>query len=148
MVGSGNGKSAPAVAESPAPQVAQTTTPSSQPQPAEEQPAEEEKTTTEPQTPENEATPIWEKYNDMDPRTKSGYYYITGLDRTEKAKAGDTSARISRRVFGAVELACYIEVFNGIDGRTVLEEGTEVKIPKIEPKKTVKKRLEQQNNQQ
>lgn len=95
-----------------------------------------------------DATPIWEKYNDMDPRTRNGYYYITGLDRTESAKAGDTSARISRRVFGAAELACYIEVFNGIDGSTVLEEGTEVKIPKIEPKKSVRKRLEKQNNQQ
>ena len=41
-----------------------------------------------------------------------------------------------------------IEVFNGIDGRTVLEEGTEVKIPKIEPKKNVRKRIQQQNNQQ
>ena len=95
-----------------------------------------------------DAMPIWEKYNDMDPRTRNGYYYITGLDRTESAKAGDTSARISRRVFGAAELACYIEVFNGIDGSTVLEEGTEVKIPKIEPKKSVRKRLEKQNNQQ
>ena len=97
---------------------------------------------------EDASTPIWEKYNDMDSRTRSGYYYITGLDRIEKAKAGDTSVRISRRVFGAAELACYIEVFNGIDGSTVLEEGTEVKIPVIEPKKTVRKRLEQQNNQQ
>ena len=103
-----------------------------------------------PQTAEAEATdtPIWEKYDGMDPRTHNGYYYITGLDRIEKAKAGDNTARISRRVFGAQELACYIEVFNGIDGKTVLEEGTEVKIPKIESKKSVKKRLAQQNNQQ
>ena len=102
----------------------------------------------EPQTEEDTSIPIWEKYDGMDPRTKSGYYYITGLDRIEKAKAGDNSARISRRVFGAAELACYIEVFNGIDGRTVLEEGAEVRIPKIESKKNVKKRLEQHNNQQ
>ena len=42
----------------------------------------------------------------------------------------------------------YIEVFNGFDGQTILEEGTEVRIPKVEPKKTVRKRLQQQQNNQ
>ena len=102
----------------------------------------------EPQVAEDESTPIWEKYDGMDTRTRTGYYYITGLDKVIKAKAGDTSTRIARRVFGAAELCCYIEVFNGINGSTVLDEDTEVKIPKIESKKAVKKRLEQQNNQQ
>lgn len=141
----GNSTSAPS--ENVTPQVEQTVPQNEQPQVAEEQTTTAE-TETEPQEVEDDATPIWEKYNDMDPRTSSGYYYITGLDRTETAKAGDNSARLARRYFGAAELACYIEVFNGIDGRTVLEEGTEVKIPKIEPKKNVRKRIQQQNNQQ
>ncbi len=128
-------------------QVEQTAPQNEQPQVAEEQTTTVE-TEAEPQEVEDSATPIWEKYDDMDPRTRNGYYYITGLDRTETAKAGDNSARLARRYFGAAEMACYIEVFNGIDGRTVLEEGTEVKIPKIEPKKNVRKRLQQQNNQQ
>lgn len=141
----GNSTSSPP--ENVTPQVEQTVPQNEQPQVAEEQTTTAE-TETEPQEVEDDTTPIWEKYNDMDPRTSSGYYYITGLDRTETAKAGDNSARLARRYFGAAELACYIEVFNGIDGRTVLEEGTEVKIPKIEPKKNVRKRIQQQNNQQ
>ncbi len=84
----------------------------------------------------------------MDARLRNGFYYITGLDRMEKVKAGDNVARISKRVFGAVELACYIEVFNGIDARTELVPDTEIKIPKIESKKRVRQRLQQQNNQQ
>ena len=91
--------------------------------------------------------PIWEKYNAMDARLRNGFYYITGLDRMEKVKAGDNVARISKRVFGAVELACYIEVFNGIDARTELVPDTEIKIPKIESKKHLRRRLQQQNNQ-
>ncbi len=160
LVGGGIGyfighNSGNAVVEEPQPQLAQATTQST-PQTVEEQPAVEEKTETEtqtevdtqPQVEEDSATPIWEKYDAMDTRTRTGYYYITGLDHVIKAKVGDNSTRIARRVFGAAELACYIEVFNDINGSTVLEEDTEVKIPKIESKKAVKKRLEQQNNQQ
>lgn len=146
LLGHENGNSTSVPSENATPQVAAQTVPQEQPQ-AEEQTTTEE-TETEPQEAEDDTTPIWEKYNDMDPRTRDGYYFITGLDRTEKAKAGDTSARIARRYFGAAELACYIEVFNGIDGRTVLEEDAEIKIPIIEPKKNVRKRLKQQNNQQ
>ena len=145
MLGHG---SADATTEELQPQVAQTVSQNDQPQATEEETATEEEQLAEPQAEEESDVPIWEKYNDLDPRTRNGYYYITGLDRIEIAKANDNSSRIARRVFGAAELACYIEVFNGIDGRTVLEEGTEVKIPVIEPKKNVKKRLEQQNNQQ
>lgn len=93
--------------------------------------------------------PEWERYNDMDARTRNGYYYIMGLDRMEKVREGDNTQRISSRVFGAAEMACYIEVFNGITASTELEPGTEIKIPKVETKKSVKRRLqqEQQNNQ-
>ena len=89
--------------------------------------------------------PEWEKYNDMDPRTRNGYYYIMGLDRIEKAREGDNSRRIAKRVFGAVEMACYIEVYNGIDGSTVLEKDAEIRVPKIESKKSVRRRMQQQN---
>ena len=155
FVGHGLGNSSTAPAESQA-QVAQTVQQDNQPTAIEEQPIAngeqpeepEAEPKVEPQVAEDEATPIWEKYDGMDTRTRTGYYYITGLDKVIKAKAGDTSTRIARRVFGAAELCCYIEVFNGINGSTVLDEDTEVKIPKIESKKAVKKRLEQQNNQQ
>lgn len=102
-------------------------------------------------TPQQAATeipsgvPVWEKYNDMDPRTRNGYYYIVGFDRIEKAREGDNSSRIAKRVFGAAEMACYIEVYNGIDGATVLEKDAEIKVPKIESKKSVRRRLQQQN---
>lgn len=88
--------------------------------------------------------PEWERYNDMDPRTKNGYYYIMGLDRMEEVREGDNTKRIANRVFGAAEMACYIEVFNGITASTELEPGTKIKIPKVEPKKSVKRRLQQQ----
>ena len=89
--------------------------------------------------------PVWEKYNEMDPRTRNGYYFIVGFDRIEKAREGDNSSRIAKRVFGAAEMACYIEVYNGIDGATVLEKDAEIKVPKIESKKSVRRRLQQQN---
>ena len=147
LLGHESSNSASTPSENVTSQAEQTNPQNEEPQVAEEQTTTEE-TETESQEVEDDTTPIWEKYNDMDPRTRDGYYYITGLDRTEKAKAGDTSARIARRYFGAAELACYIEVFNGIDGKTVLEEDAEIKIPVIEPKKNVRKRLKQQNNQQ
>ena len=145
LVGHGIGNTS---SEEPKQPVAQVTQQTTEPQATEQETATEEEQQTEPQAEEESDVPIWDQYNDLDPRTRNGYYYITGLDRIEIAKANDNSSRIARRVFGAAELACYIEVFNGIDGRTVLEEGTEVKIPVIEPKKNVKRRLEQQNNQQ
>lgn len=83
--------------------------------------------------------PEWERYNNMDVRTKNGYYYIMGLDRIEKAREGDNTIKIAERVFGAAELACYIEVYNGIKASTVLKKGTEVKIPIIKSKKSVSK---------
>jgi len=92
-----------------------------------------------------QSAPIWELYDNKDSRLKNGFYYITGLDYIEKAIDGDNSASISRRVFGTSELACYIEVFNGINASTVYVEGTEVKIPHLEVKKVLKKRLEQPN---
>ena len=102
-----------------------------------------------PETPQQEAAtnvPEWEKYNQMDVRLRDGAYFIMGLDRMEKVRAGDNSKRIASRVYGGSDMACYIEVYNGIDASTALEPGTEIKIPKIETKKSVRKKL-QQNNQ-
>lgn len=101
------------------------------------------------ETPQQEAAtnvPEWEKYNQMDVRLRDGAYFIMGLDRMEKVRAGDNSKRIASRVYGGSDMACYIEVYNGIDASTALEPGTEIKIPKIETKKSVRKKL-QQNNQ-
>ena len=88
--------------------------------------------------------PEWERYNKMSARTRDGAYYIMGLDRIEKARAGDNSKRIASRVYGGPEMSCYIEVYNGITASTVLEAGQEIKIPKIETKKSVRRRLQKQ----
>ena len=97
-------------------------------------------------TPED-TQPEWERYNQMHPRTRDGYYYIMGFDRIEVARQGDNARRIASRILGGADMSCYIEVYNGIDATTELEAGTEVKIPKLEPKKTVRRRLQQQNKQ-
>ncbi len=89
--------------------------------------------------------PEWERYNQMHPRTRDGYYYIMGFDHIEVARQGDNARRIASRVLGGADMSCYIEVYNGIEATTELEAGTEVKIPKLEPKKTVRRRLQQQN---
>ena len=83
----------------------------------------------------------------MNARTRDGAYYIMGLDRVEKARAGDNARKMAKRVYGGEQMSCYIEVFNGIDGYEELAEGTEVKIPKIQTKQSVKKKLKQQQNQ-
>ena len=93
----------------------------------------------------SETMPEWERYNQMHPRTRDGYYYIMGFDHTEVARQGDNARRIASRVLGGADMSCYIEVYNGIEATTELEAGTEVKIPKLEPKKTVRRRLQQQN---
>ena len=95
----------------------------------------------------SDSLPEWERYNQMHPRTRDGYYYIMGFDRTEVARQGDNARRIASRILGGADMSCYIEVYNGIDATTELEAGTKVKIPKLEPKKTVRRRLQQQNKQ-
>ena len=78
--------------------------------------------------------PEWEKYNKMDSRLLAGGYYIVGLDTIVKARAGDNAEKISKRVYRSTKGSCYIEVYNGIKATTVLEEGREIKIPKLERK--------------
>ncbi|MBQ9356388.1 MAG: HU family DNA-binding protein [Prevotella sp.] len=74
-------------------------------------------------------------YEQMDNRVRTGAYRITGLDHIVPARQGDTPKKIARREFGGEEMSCYIEVYNGISsGTTIIEAGTEIKIPKIELK--------------
>jgi len=78
--------------------------------------------------------PEWEKYAKMDSRVLAGGYYIVGLDTIVKARAGDNAEKISRRVYRSTKGSCYIEVYNGINSNTVLEEGRVIRIPKLERK--------------
>lgn len=94
------------------------------------------------------AEPEWEKYNNMDVRTRDGAYFIMGFDRNETVREGDNTRLIARRIFGGTDMACYIEVYNGISADTELQPGTQLKIPRIELKKIVRKRLKKQNNKE
>ncbi len=80
------------------------------------------------------------KYEEMDSRVRLGAYHIIGTDFIVKARPGDNTARIARRTLGA-GMECYIEVYNNIEGRTTLQEGQEVKIPKLRMKESVRKRI-------
>ena len=78
------------------------------------------------------------KYNNMDVRLKTGAYYIMGTDRVVKAREGERTSTIARKVLGE-GMECYIEVYNNLSGSTVLKEGQEIKVPKIKLKKLVNK---------
>jgi hypothetical protein len=75
-----------------------------------------------------------EHYNQLDDRVRLGAYNIVGLDTIIAARSGDTPRRIARRMFGGEQMSCYIEAFNGLTGYSIIEEGTEIRIPKIETK--------------
>ena len=85
------------------------------------------------------------KYNSKDIRLRTGAYYIMGTDFTIKTLKGDKTSTIARRTLGET-MECYIEVYNDLPGNTVLEEGLEVKIPKLKLKKIVNKKKQQINN--
>lgn len=102
--------------------------------PAAEKPTAERKT-------EADSQADYMKYDAMDQRLRFGAYYIMGTSEVVKAKEGETIERISRRILGQ-GMSCYLEVYNGIDASTPLKAGQEIKIPKIELKKIVKRRLE------
>lgn len=80
------------------------------------------------------------KYDAMDERVRTGAYYIMGTAEVVKAKNGETLELLSRRYLGN-GMVCYLEVYNGLTAKEPLKDGQEVKIPKIELKKIVKKRL-------
>ena len=75
-----------------------------------------------------------DKYEDMDIRVRTGAYRIIGEDRAVKAKAGQTVEDIATKLLGP-GMSCYVEVYNGLDGKTTLKEGQTIKIPKLELKK-------------
>lgn len=74
------------------------------------------------------------KYEDMDIRVRTGAYRIIGEDRIVKAKAGQTVEDIATKLLGP-GMSCYVEVYNGLDGKATLKEGQTIKIPKLELKK-------------
>ncbi len=86
-----------------------------------------------------EDEPEYLKYNRMDKRLRTGAYYIMGTKMVVKTKKADTSRRLAARWIGR-GLECYIEVYNGIAATDTLEEGREIKIPKLFTKKYVKDR--------
>lgn len=102
---------------------------------------EEEKTVVEPKPAPAPQQTDYMKYESMDERVRTGAYYIMGTAEVVKAREGETLDRISRRILGQ-GMVCYLEVYNGIGATAPLKEGQEIKIPKIELKKIVKKRLE------
>ena len=74
------------------------------------------------------------KYEDKDARVRTGAYKIVGLDKTVKAKAGQTVEDIAKRNLGP-GMSCYVEVYNDLKGTTVLKEGQTINIPKLQLKK-------------
>lgn len=85
-----------------------------------------------------EAEPEYKKYEEMDSRVRTGAYYIAGLDQVVEAREGDTVEKVSRRYLGE-GMSCYVEVYNGLSGKTVLQVGQKVKIPQLKLKKYLKK---------
>ena len=75
-----------------------------------------------------------DKYDDMDIRVRTGAYRIIGEDRIVKAKAGQKVEDIATKLLGP-GMSCYVEVYNGLDGKATLKEGQTIKIPKLELKK-------------
>ena len=83
----------------------------------------------------------WEKYERMDERVRTGAYRIVGTAEVQKVREGDNTNRIAKRTLGP-DMACYIEVYNGITAKTPLTVGSDIKIPKLALKK--KKKQQQQ----
>ena len=88
-------------------------------------------------TPKADEAEDYLKYEAMDERVRRGAYNIIGTAEIIKAREGDTSQKIAHRTLGD-GMECYIEVYNGIDGNTVLKEGQEIKMPKLRVKKSAR----------
>lgn len=82
----------------------------------------------------------YKKYEAMDQRVRTGAYNIIGTAEVIKAKKGDNTRSIARRTIGQ-GMECYIEVYNGLTGETVLSEGQQVKIPKLRVKKAARSKF-------
>ena len=95
--------------------------------------------TTPPAAPAASPAADTDKYAEMDNRVRYGAYRIVGTDYEVTVKAGESTARVSKRTLGP-DMECYIEVYNGLKPGAVLEAGKTVKIPKLELKKKLKKK--------
>ena len=84
------------------------------------------------------------RYEAMDARVRHGAYYIIGTESVVKVREGDTPERVSRRYLGK-DMACYLEVYNGITASTPLKAGQDIKIPKLVTKKAMREKLAREN---
>jgi len=89
----------------------------------------------EPEVKKNNDIPDQTLYN-KDVRVRTGAYYIMGLDREVTVQKGQTFAGICKAYLGE-GMECYVEVFNG--GITDVKPGSKIKIPKVKPKKRLRK---------
>lgn len=80
----------------------------------------------------------YKKYEAMDARVRLGAYRIVGVQEIAKARAGESVKQISHRYLGP-DMECYVEVLNGLKATDVLKAGQDVKIPKLEWKKNLRK---------
>ena len=80
----------------------------------------------------------YKKYEAMDARVRLGAYRIIGVQEIAKAQAGESVKHISQRYLGP-DMECYVEVLNGLKATDVLKAGQDVKIPKLEWKKNLRK---------
>lgn len=80
----------------------------------------------------------YKKYEAMDARVRLGAYRIIGVQEIAKARAGESVKQISHRYLGP-DMECYVEVLNGLKATDVLKAGQNVKIPKLEWKKNLRK---------
>lgn len=87
------------------------------------------------QAPEEKKPATATDYN-KDVRIRTGAYKIVGIDKTVTVKAGQTLASIARSYLGP-GMECYVEAVNDKRG---YKAGDQVKLPKLELKKTAKKK--------
>lgn len=75
-------------------------------------------------------TPV--KYGENDPQVRHGAYKILGIDKTVKARKGQTLSSISKANFGP-GMECYVKAVN--PGVSEVKAGQEVNLPKLKLKK-------------
>ncbi len=73
------------------------------------------------------------KYGENDPEVRHGAYVILGIDKTVKARKGQTLASISKANFGP-GMECYVRAVN--PGVSQVEAGQTINLPKLKMKRT------------
>ncbi|MBR1933560.1 MAG: HU family DNA-binding protein [Prevotella sp.] len=86
----------------------------------------------------NMGTADYLKYEAKDARVRTGAYYIMGTAEVVKAREGETLEHLSRRILGD-GMVCYLAVYNNLEDKAQLKGGQDIKIPKLELKKKIKK---------